>query len=370
MRVYRATEKKALEKAKEVCESISSGRAAAPNLTPAELADCAAALIRIHPRSLLPVVEEFLAAESILGGAGLIEAARFYVAASKGVVPRKIPDAVSDFVAAKEQDGLSTRHVANLRTTLDRFKLEYTLPVAEVTSVMLDQWLRKVAPKPRTRHNFKGTLSNFFAFCKSRRYLPVTWDELSAVASPRFQSTAPACYSPDQFKAALRAAQASGRPEFCVYLILRGMLGIRDAEAFRIDASQLREGFIVVEAGQSKVRGRRRLITLHGTSHDWLWGYAPKQGPIITAKFTGAWHKALRELFKTAEVPRLHNGLRDSYISYRMALTRDAARVADEAGNSPAKIYQHYREISLPDGQLITEQMANEWFSVPLLDKT
>jgi hypothetical protein len=51
------------------------------------------------------------------------------------------------------------------------------------------------------------------------------------------------------------------------------------------------------------------------------------------------------------------NALRHSFISYRIALTRDIAAVALEAGNSPKMIFAHYRE-------LCTEREAKDWFSI------
>jgi hypothetical protein len=55
------------------------------------------------------------------------------------------------------------------------------------------------------------------------------------------------------------------------------------------------------------------------------------------------------------EWPR--NALRHSYISYRLAIVKDAAKVALEAGNSPDIIFKHYRE-------LVTEQDAKAWFAI------
>ena len=52
-----------------------------------------------------------------------------------------------------------------------------------------------------------------------------------------------------------------------------------------------------------------------------------------------------------------HNGLRHSFISYRLADTQDVNRVALEAGNSPAMIFRHYRE-------LVTPEQAATWFSI------
>ena len=52
------------------------------------------------------------------------------------------------------------------------------------------------------------------------------------------------------------------------------------------------------------------------------------------------------------------NALRHSYISYRLALMPDTARVALECGNSPDIIFKHYRELVAPE-------QAHEWFNIP-----
>ena len=51
------------------------------------------------------------------------------------------------------------------------------------------------------------------------------------------------------------------------------------------------------------------------------------------------------------------NALRHSYASYRLADTPDAAKVALEMGNSPDKLFRHYRELVTPDA-------AKEWFAI------
>jgi hypothetical protein len=57
-----------------------------------------------------------------------------------------------------------------------------------------------------------------------------------------------------------------------------------------------------------------------------------------------------------------HNGLRHSFISYRVAQTQNVAQVALEAGNSPQMIFQHYRELVRP-------AEAKKWFSIaPVAD--
>jgi integrase len=54
-----------------------------------------------------------------------------------------------------------------------------------------------------------------------------------------------------------------------------------------------------------------------------------------------------------------NNGLRHSFISYRLAAIQNTAQVALEAGNSPQMIFQHYRELVRPAD-------AERWFAVTL----
>jgi hypothetical protein len=51
------------------------------------------------------------------------------------------------------------------------------------------------------------------------------------------------------------------------------------------------------------------------------------------------------------------NVLRDSFISYRIAIVQSADQVALEAGNSPSIIFKHYRELA-------TEDLADQWFGI------
>jgi len=51
------------------------------------------------------------------------------------------------------------------------------------------------------------------------------------------------------------------------------------------------------------------------------------------------------------------NALRHSFISYRVAESKDMAATALEAGNSPKVIFQNYRE-------LVTPAEAKAWFGI------
>ena len=80
----------------------------------------------------------------------------------------------------------------------------------------------------------------------------------------------------------------------------------------------------------------------------------PRSGRVIHSpqilKETTAMARALK-----LDWPR--NVLRHSFITYRLATVKSAEQVALEAGNFPAIIFRHYRE-------LVTEEAAKKWFRI------
>ena len=87
----------------------------------------------------------------------------------------------------------------------------------------------------------------------------------------------------------------------------------------------------------------------------WLASYAKASGPVA------AFERSDKQLFiylaGKAGVPWKHNGLRHSFISYRLAIIKNVHQVSLEAGNSPNMVFAHYR-------QLVRESEAAEWFSI------
>ena len=65
----------------------------------------------------------------------------------------------------------------------------------------------------------------------------------------------------------------------------------------------------------------------------------------------------MRDAAAKAKVEWKVNGLRHSFITYRLAATKNVAEVAHEAGNSPTMIFRHYRELATP-------AQAEEWFGM------
>jgi len=148
----------------------------------------------------------------------------------------------------------------------------------------------------------------------------------------------------------LRAAPARLLP----VLAIGGFAGLRAAEIERLDwgAVNLERRIIELRAGQAKTASRR-IVPISDNLAAWL-SPLPREGRVVPEKVVFV---KITKLAKELGINWPHNALRHSYISYRIAKVQSAAQVALEAGNSPAIIFRHYRE-------LVTEDEARQWFGI------
>ena len=156
-------------------------------------------------------------------------------------------------------------------------------------------------------------------------------------------------FTPEQIKSLLQTADDTLRP----FLAIGAFAGLRMAELQRLDWSEvdLERGFITVAASKAKTR-QRRLVPISDNLKTWLTPCKRAIGPVCVHQRPQLAAADLCDGFKWQK-----NGLRHSYISYRLAVVHDTARVALEAGNSPEVIFGHYRE-------LVTPEAGNAWFEV------
>jgi integrase len=200
------------------------------------------------------------------------------------------------------------------------------------------------------------------------------------------------------------------------FLTLGGFAGIRHAQIQRLEWKNVRFDDGIIEIGESKAKtASRRLVPILPNLKEWLLKYRQPSGLVVThrnvafelhliakranelrraawatahgltdeqlslaekqAKEEAAKRKGKSKLrpqkgevppgAETAEIEGWepfawkNNGLRHSYISYRLAVVQNTAQVALEAGNSPQMIFRHYRE-------LVRAMDAEKWFAVTL----
>ena len=148
------------------------------------------------------------------------------------------------------------------------------------------------------------------------------------------------------------------REDMIPYLAIAAFCGLRAAEIQRLDWAQVNlkgpEKFIEVKANIAKT-GSRRTVPIPENCAAWLNHYAKESGPVTV--YERADMQLFIHLAGKSGVPWKHNGLRHSFISYRVAETKNVHQTSLEAGNSPQMIFKHYL-------QLVTETAAKEWFSL------
>jgi integrase len=195
-----------------------------------------------------------------------------------------------------------------------------------------------------------GTL---FRFAQRRGYLPKDWDELDRLEKVKVKGIAVEVFTSDEMTRLLKAA-----PEkFVPVLAIGGFAGLRSAEIERLDWQELRlaERFIEVTAGKAKTASRR-LVPISDNLSAWLAPFASSEGQVWPQGHD-ARYDAQQDTARAAGIKWKANGLRHSFISYRLAQIQNVNQVAMEAGNSPSVIHTHYRKLVRPAD-------AARWFSI------
>ena len=347
-----------LESAKKealfVAQRIQSGMQHVTDLKPHErdTFKAAEALLEKLGIPLYAAVEDYVRARTLAGSESLSVMAMEYSKMFGKIVRRAtVPEVVAELLRIREQDGASVAYLGQLRTTLNRFATKFTGPILEVTGPEVDAWLRSLDIAAVTRNSMLRCIKVLFSFAKAQNYLP---DEKNTAVEQmqqvRVKSEDTTIFTPEEMAKLLHNAP----PDLVPILAIGAFAGIRMAELERLDwkAVDLERRFIEIRAGQAKTASRR-VIPISDNLAAWLTPLERK-GKIVRTKELQTHVPALARALKM-EWPR--NVLRDSFISYRIAIVQSADQVALEAGNSPSIIFKHYRELTTPE-------VAEKWFSI------
>jgi integrase len=277
-----------------------------------------------------------------------------------------VADAVEAFVRY-QKTRVGARHYNGLKEQLKRFAKDFgDRPISSITPDELEGWLAglealknplRLSPPPLvtpvTRNKYRTRLHSLFGYAsaKGRSWCPA--NPLAGTSYEKEHSAAPEAYTVADSILLLNAA-AVHHPELIPIMALGFFAGLRPCEADVFDIAALTPETTEFRVNSTKTGPRS--VPFNATCKAWLFSQPRRQGPAWIGK-TGPKDKTLIALHALAKVERIHDGLRHSYISYRCAETRDVARVADEAGNSPNTIKKHYREI-------VTGEAATRYFAI------
>lgn len=321
-------------------------------------------LLRPTGLSLNGAVSEYLAAlAKVPSGVSLLEAVTDYAKRHPSNMPRKtVAEVVAELIAEKESANLSDEHLRDLRKRLTPFAKAFQMPIGSVTAELVRAYLAALGKPdgspvaPRTRLNFLRCICGLFHFARKRRYVPRDLvDEIAEIDLPKPGHVEIGVFTPAQMRALLAAAA----PDILPALAIGAFAGLRTAELSRLDWSEIKlgEGVIVVGADKAKT-AQRRLVPISDNLAAWLAPHVRPFGPVNpSTDDRGMNHRLMRGAARPAGVAWVKNGLRHSFVSYRLAVTHDPARVATEAGNSPSMVHRHYKA-------LVTEAQGREWFAL------
>jgi integrase len=276
-------------------------------------------------------------------GKTLRDAAKFYLAHLKTITgSRKVREVVINLLAARVADGMSARYLADLRVRLGRFANSYGEEmIAGISAGRVDEWLRGLGVGPVTRNTFRRRLAVLFGFAKRRGYLAE--NPIFDVERAKEQEREVGILSVIETSRLLACAS----PEMLPFWTIGAFAGLRRAEIERLTWSEVdfEGGVIEVKAAKAKT-GSRRLVTMQPNLRKWLTPYRTRVGRVCPVNLQ---HK----INDDRERAGLHTGwpqnaLRHSFGSYHLANFNDTSKLALEMGNSPAIIFQHYRQLVKP----------------------
>jgi integrase len=303
------------------------------------------------------VAHEFARAFEILGGAHIVEAARWY----KKTVDVNLPqvsatEAVEKFSEAKQAEGMSAAYLSDIRVLLGDFARNFQSPLSSIQPDDLRQYLNGKRVGLVSKGNRRRLLVTLFNFAKAQGWLRANEETAAdALGTYKAKQREVEIYTPAEMARLLHAAE----PDFVPYIALLAFGGVRREELRRLtwQSIDFDRGTIIVPAAAAKT-GRKRKIVMHENLLQWLAPFRVKSGPIFNIHPQGR----IKKVVKASGVKWKRNALRHSFGSYRMEMTKNEGQVALEMGNSPQVVKNHYFEI-------VDERAAKDYWSIKPLPK-
>lgn len=356
---------KAIGEAQRIGRLLSTGETAAARLRGSEAASYGRAVELLRDAGLETPLElvaaRYVEAVKVLGTDKVVEAAQDYIRRNPAERPaRTVREVADELIALKSHRKASARYLEDLKIRLAKLAERFAVRVDSVTTADVQEWLDGFNAAPRTIRNFRNTASALFKFAEARGYIARGENPVTATEQIKAKTAdAIEIYTPDELARLLAAAPDSFKP----VLALQAFAGLRSAEVMRLDWQNVKlgRGHIEITAANAKTASRR-IVPILPNLAAWLKDTAKKSGKIFP-HHRAYFHELQRDISantkngKLAAVPWKHNALRHSFISYRVADIQNVAQVALEAGNSPAMIFGHYRE-------LVTADDAKTWFAI------
>jgi integrase len=355
----------ARQAAQDAAGSFGLGRPDALSFTPEERRDFEAAMSLLSPLGLTAYTGAVALTQALAAlppGTELLAAVQDFARRHPANAPKvTVSQAVDDFLEDRRRAKASEAYLSKLESHLRRFSQAFTGTLSSVTGPSVGEWMRSLATgqtklSNRTLANHTGSVVTLFKFARSRGWIGRDLaDEISEVPTPKAEALGEVgTFSAAELQRLLEAAPDDIRATLAV----AALAGLRTEEVHRLDwsAVKLPQGVIIVGADRAKT-GSRRVVPICPALASWLAPLVRPAGPVDPSPTSKATTHRWRRIGEKVSVPWRHNALRHSFISYRLAVVHDPAKVAFEAGNSPAMVHRHYKALT-------TQAAGEAWFAV------
>lgn len=341
--------------AQDIARRLAQGESTVAALRNSDAASYSRSLELLKPTgsALETACATYAKACEVLGGDRIAEACAFFMRhGASQIKVRTVADVCDELLAVKERRTSSGRpasanYLKHLRGRLNKIRAAFVVNIGSITTPDLQSWFDSMRFAPETMRSLHNTTSLLMSFAESRGYIHKGSNPMDGTEPIRGGTvSAIGIISVDEMRQLLNTAPAGLIP----FLATGAFAGLRVSEIERIEWKDidLDGGWIVADAAKTKT-AQRRLIPIQPNLKAWL---EPHKGKGLVADPKQRL-KLLREW--GADWPM--NGLRHSYISYRLAVVQDVGKVALEAGNSPSIVFRHYRELVKPDA-------GAAWFNI------
>lgn len=306
-----------------------------------------------------------------LSGASLQQAVDFFNAHGRGVgIGVKVKEIFDAYMEDLERRGVGHHHKRDVRKFVSVFAETFPGEVAAIQTKQIDLWLGKLGGKSRNKNNARDKIIAFFNFMEQKSYLPKDGADVAkrttAFHDPRpvitCEEDAAASahdndiYMPEEMSRILEVANLDER----LTIELKAFSGLRSEELARLWWVLVNEKARYINITDAIAKVNQRAVPIHDNLQRRLAAYPEDQKRDRVCKrwtSSNALYHVWKRVTDKAGLPYKKNGFRNSYISYRLAQTKDINLVAYESGNSPEMIRKYYLD-------LVTPEQAAAWFAL------
>ncbi|MGI8482375.1 MAG: tyrosine-type recombinase/integrase, partial [Chthoniobacterales bacterium] len=281
--------------------------------------------------------------------ASLLDAVHYYLTyldQTKRSIP--VSELFEEFLSVKQQDNVSPKYLADLRSKLDRFVNSFHITlVCNLTVAQIEAWIRSLDIGPVSRESYRRNVSVLLEFGRRRGYLRE--NPAADIKIRRRPEGEVSILTPNELSNLLSKCA----PDILPYVAICAFAGLRPSEAASLHWSDIHLDTMQIEvrARHSKTR-RYRLVPIQPNLGKWLMRFRSDDGSVYYSR------RKFREAYKAAGMEEWKMDiLRHSYGTYRLPILKSADALALEMGNSPDVIFRHYR-------RPVSEMSALDYFAI------